>query len=82
MASNREDRVDLTVDARTLPCPLPVLRAKKGLNSLEVGQVLHITATDPGSLADFTAWTRSTGHELLWAEERQGEFSFGIRRLK
>lgn len=82
MASNPKDAVAFTIDARNLPCPMPVLRAKKGLSAVEVGQVLHITATDPGSLADFAAWTRSTGHELLWAEDLQGEYSFGIRRMK
>ena len=44
---------DQELDASGLNCPLPILRAKKALNSLDAGQVLHIIATDPGSVKDF-----------------------------
>ncbi|MCK5663063.1 MAG: sulfurtransferase TusA family protein, partial [Thiotrichaceae bacterium] len=43
---------DKELDASGLNCPLPILRAKKALAGLEVGQVLHIIATDPGSVKD------------------------------
>jgi tRNA 2-thiouridine synthesizing protein A len=74
--------VALTVDAKGLGCPLPVLRAKKGIESIAVGEVLQVLSTDPGSMADFQAWTRTTGHELLAAEERDGIYTYHIRRLK
>lgn len=74
--------VALTVDARGLGCPLPVIRAKKALSSVEVGQVVEILATDPGSMADFEAWTRSTGHSLVKAEQTQDLYIFHIRRTK
>jgi tRNA 2-thiouridine synthesizing protein A len=72
----------LTVDARGLSCPLPVIRAKKGLQSVTVGEVVEVLATDPGSLADFEAWTRSTGHELVAARQEGDVFRFHIRRTK
>ena len=43
------DHVDAHVDARGLSCPLPILRAKKALATLQSGQVLRVEATDPGS---------------------------------
>ena len=39
---------DQDLDARGLNCPLPILRAKKALNTLTTGQTLRIIATDPG----------------------------------
>lgn len=71
---------DRELDARGLNCPLPILRAKKALTDMQGGQILHILATDPGSVKDFQAFARQTGNELLSTAEADGEFSFYIRR--
>ncbi|HYF94548.1 MAG TPA: sulfurtransferase TusA family protein [Symbiobacteriaceae bacterium] len=71
---------DLTLDARGLQCPMPVVKAKKAIDSLQSGQVLEILATDPGSRADFAAWTRSTGNELVSASEEGGIFKYHVRK--
>jgi len=69
------------LDARGLNCPLPILRAKKAINGLEVGQTLKIIATDPGSVKDFEAFCKQTGNELVsTAEENGGEFTFFIKK--
>jgi tRNA 2-thiouridine synthesizing protein A len=69
------------LDARGLNCPLPILRAKKALADMTSGQVLHILATDPGSVKDFQAFSRQTGNELLsHAENEQKEFEFYMKR--
>ena len=74
--------IALKVDASGLKCPMPVIRAKKGMASVAVGQSIELLATDPGAMADFTAWTRSTGHELLVAEQHGDVLRFVIRRQK
>jgi tRNA 2-thiouridine synthesizing protein A len=71
---------DRELDARGLNCPLPILRTKKSLNDLASGQVLKILATDPGSVRDFHAFSRQTGHELLASGEQSGEFFFFLRK--
>lgn len=71
---------DKEVDARNLHCPLPILRCKKALNELQAGQVLKITATDPGSRKDFDAFCKQTGHHMLEKLEADGVFSFWIRK--
>ena len=72
---------DLELDARGLNCPLPILRAKKALNSMSSGQILHVVATDPGSIKDFEAFARQTGNELIEANEVDGEFLFLVKKL-
>lgn len=72
----------VTVDARGLSCPLPVIRAKRGLSTVDAGAVVHVLATDPGSVADFTAWTKSTGHELVAVRQDADLFEFWIRRTR
>lgn len=68
------------LDTRGLNCPLPILRAKKMLNTLEHGEVLRVRATDPGSVKDFDAFCKQTGNELLSSEQSGSEFIFQIRK--
>jgi len=63
---------DQELDASGLNCPLPILRAKKTLNGMDAGQVLHIIATDPGSVKDFEAFSNQTGNELMESKEGGG----------
>lgn len=71
---------DLTLDARGLQCPMPIVKTKKAMDTLQPGQTLLVMATDPGSKADFAAWTRSTGHELVSATESGGVFTYELRK--
>ncbi len=71
---------DQELDASGLNCPLPILRAKKNLNSMEAGQILRIIATDPGSVKDFEAFAKQTGNELLDSGEEGGKFVFRIKK--
>ncbi len=69
-----------TLDARGLACPMPIVRTKKAMDPLADGDELLVLATDPGSVADFKAWTRSMGHELLSIEQEEHEYRFRIRK--
>lgn len=72
--------VDNVLDAKGLNCPLPIVKAKKALNELPPGGVLQILATDPGSKADFEAFCRATGNELVEASEENGVYTYLIKR--
>ena len=56
---------DHTLDAKGLNCPLPILKARKALKEVPADGILEILATDPGSVADFEAFCRQTGNELM-----------------
>ncbi len=71
---------DRELDASGLNCPLPILRAKKTLADMETGQVLHIIATDPGSVKDFEAFAKQTGNELMSSGEEGGKFTFLMKK--
>lgn len=71
---------DQELDATGLNCPLPILRAKKFLGGLQTGQVLHIVATDPGSVKDFDAFAKQTGNQLLGSSEEGGKFHFYLKK--
>jgi len=57
--------VNQVLDAKGLSCPLPIVRAKKEMDTLATGQVLEVHVTDKGALSDFPAWAKSSGHEIL-----------------
>lgn len=71
---------DQELDACGLNCPLPILRAKKALSGMDSGKVLHIIATDPGSVKDFEAFSKQTGNELLDSNEDGEKFFFRIKK--
>ncbi len=53
------------IDTSGLKCPLPVLRARKALQSLSSGDILEVKTTDPGTITDFPAFCAATGHRLM-----------------
>jgi len=71
---------DCAVDARGLNCPLPILKAKKALATIQSGQILKVVATDPGSKRDFEAFARQTGNGLVGQFEADGAWTFYLKR--
>jgi tRNA 2-thiouridine synthesizing protein A len=70
-----------SLDARGLRCPLPLVKARNEIELIEVGEILEIVATDPGTDHDFRAWCARKRHQLVSVEELPGgEFRFLIRR--
>ena len=63
---------NVILDAKGLACPMPIVKTKKAMNTLEAGQVLEVQATDKGSKADMKAWAGSSGHQYLGTIE-EGE---------
>jgi tRNA 2-thiouridine synthesizing protein A len=72
--------IDQELDTRGLNCPLPILKAKKALSSMESGQTLRVLATDAGSVRDFQAFARQTGNELLEQQTTGTDFIHVMRR--
>lgn len=73
---------DKLLDAKGLNCPLPIVKAKKALKDVPVGGTLEVLATDPGSVADFEAFCRSTGNELVESSQAENVYRFLIRHTR
>jgi rhodanese-related sulfurtransferase/TusA-related sulfurtransferase len=73
-------QANMTVDAKGLSCPMPIVRTKKAINDLQPGQVLEVEATDKGSKADMKAWAESTGHQYLGTIEEGNVLKHYIRK--
>ncbi len=70
------------IDTKGMNCPIPIVKTKKALKKLEVGDEVRVEATDPGSVADFNAFCRSTGNELVDSSEDGGVYVFLIKKTK
>jgi len=71
---------DKVLDVRGMPCPYPIVKARKAILEVPAGGLLEVLATDPGSREDFVVFARTTGHVLIAATEEAGVFRFVIRR--
>ena len=89
LASDEDDRAiaedlgseaDAEVDARGHRCPMPLLMAKRGLNTLESGQRLRLLSTDPGSAKDFELFARQSGHQIVASTEIGDEYHFLLQK--
>jgi len=72
--------ITTTVDAKGLSCPMPIVRTAQTVKTLPPGALVEVLATDPGSVKDFAAWSRSTGHELVEQSVDGPVYRFVIRR--
>ena len=68
------------VDARGLSCPMPIVKTAQAIKALGSGEFIEVLATDPGSVKDFAAWSRSTGNELVEQSTDGAVHRFVIRR--
>jgi tRNA 2-thiouridine synthesizing protein A len=77
-----EIKADKVMDLKGLPCPMPVVKVSKGIKEVEVGQILEAQTSDPGALADFPAWAKTSGNEIIKTDQSDGLITFYIKRVK
>lgn len=68
------------LDAKGLACPMPIVKTKKAINEIEVGQILEVHTTDKGAINDLTAWSKSGGHEVMSFVEDAEVIKFWIKK--
>jgi tRNA 2-thiouridine synthesizing protein A len=80
MTLTNEASQAVTLDARGLKCPMPIVKTAQAIKNIASGELLEVLATDPGSIADFAAWSRSTGNVLVTSSVQDGVYRFVLRR--
>lgn len=72
---------DKDLDCKGMNCPLPIYKTKQAIDAMEVGQVLKMMATDPGSVADIAAWVHQTGHKLIDQQADDGIYTYYLEKV-
>lgn len=68
------------LDALGLLCPLPVLKARKRLQTLASGDLLQVTTDDPAAVIDMPHFCNESGHELVESREDGTAMIWVIRK--
>jgi cysteine desulfurase len=55
----------LTIDARGLRCPAPIIELARRIDEVPVGAVVALLADDEAARLDVPAWCAMRGHEYL-----------------
>lgn len=79
---SEEIKADVTMDLKGVKCPLPVVKVSQQIKKMNIGQVLVAQTTDPGAHADFPAWARSSGNEIIKTETEGDVTNFYIKKVK
>ena len=70
----------ITLDCCGMQCPGPIMEVFKAVNGMSDGELLEVTASDPGFAKDIGLWCRRTGNTLISNEQRGGEYIATIRK--
>lgn len=80
MSASENVTIDKEIDARGSFCPGPLLELIRGVKSVEVGQVIAVLSSDPGSSKDIPAWVQKAKHELIAIDQEADYNRFVIRK--
>ena len=73
-------KIENTLDASGLECPLPLLKAKLELSKMSKGQIIKVISTDPTSEEDFKAFERMSGNVILAIEKKEEKYFYLIQK--
>jgi len=76
------EKPDKSLDCIGLFCPMPLLRTREEIDSLEPGQILELIADDPASEEDIQRFAKRTGNEILKMEKEGDKLRFLIKKTK
>lgn len=75
-----EHSSSFTVDACGLQCPGPIMRLKQEIEKISDGDILTVTATDPGFARDAQSWCTLTGNRLVSIDSTAGRITAVIEK--
>jgi tRNA 2-thiouridine synthesizing protein A len=71
---------ETNLNLRGLKCPLPALRTRKTLRSLQAGDILVVECTDPLAAIDIPNLLNQTGDVLEDSQKQKRLLTFRIRK--
>ncbi len=74
--------VKKTLDYKGLPCPMPIVKISQDIKSVAIDEVVEVLTTDPGSIADFPAWAKTSGNAVLETKQDAGLIHLFVKRQK
>jgi len=73
-------KADSKLDTSGKCCPMPIVETNMAMKKINSGEILEITATDPGTLSDIPSWCERMGHTLVGSGESNGVIQFYVKK--
>ena len=70
----------IRLDCCGMQCPGPIMEVFRSVKEMKDGELLEVSASDPGFAKDIASWCKRTGNTLVSNEERDGAYVAIIRR--
>ena len=70
----------IRLDCCGMQCPGPIMEVFKSVKDMKDGELLEVSASDPGFAKDIVSWCKRTGNTLVSNEKRDGAYVATIRR--
>lgn len=68
------------LDVKGFNCPIPIVRTAKEMKQMSSGELIEVFATDPGSVPDFAAWSKTTGNPIVEQGQDGGVYRFVLKK--
>ncbi len=80
--TGNEEKQVISLDARGLYCPMPVLKTREVFDSVNIGDTLQVIADDPAAESDLRNWVRFTGQKILEVQRQGSEICISIEKMQ
>ncbi len=68
------------LDVKGFNCPIPIVKTAKEMKQMMTGELIEVLATDPGSVPDFAAWSKTTGNPIVEQTQEGGVYRFLLKK--
>ena len=69
-----------TLDMSGYACPMPILKTKQVISTMNSKEIIEVICTDQGSKKDFVAFCNQLGHKLISQTEEGNKIIFNIEK--
>ncbi|MCR5491510.1 MAG: DsrE/DsrF/DrsH-like family protein, partial [Bacilli bacterium] len=76
----KENIKRVKLDCSGMQCPGPIMEVFKSMKEMKEGEMVEVSASDPGFAKDIVSWCKRTGNTLVSNEQKDGEYVAVIRR--
>lgn len=70
----------MRIDCSGMQCPGPIMKVFETMKDMRDGEIMEVSASDPGFMRDIGAWCRRTGNMLISAERRGDDYVAMVRK--
>ena len=70
----------MRIDCSGMQCPGPIMKVFETMKNMKDGEVMEVSASDPGFARDIGAWCRRTGNILVSNERRGNDYVACVKK--